>query len=91
MLLNVEPINEVYFGKTPELQKIENQLGKFRSKYMENYIKTPLINKDPDLLKYNRMMEEYFGFGIFSLSIIEIPKVNAYTISVSGTFDTAYF
>lgn len=91
MLLNVEPINEVYFGKTPELQKIENQLGKFRSKYMENYIKTPLINKDPDLLKYNRMMEEYFGFGIFSLSIIEIPKVNAYTISVSGTFDTALY
>ena len=91
MLLNVEPINEVYFGKTPELQKIENQLGKFRSKYMENYIGAPLVNNDPDLLKYNRMMEKYFGFGCFSLSIIQTPTVNAYTTSVSSTFDKNHF
>ena len=91
MLLNIAPINEVYFGKTPELQKIENQLGKFRSKYMQNYIGAPLVNNDPDLLKYNRMMEKYFGFGCFSLSIIQTPTVNAYTTSVSSTFDTALY
>lgn len=91
MLLNIEPINEVYFGKTPEMQRIENQLGKFRSKYIENYIGAPLVNNDPDLLKYNRMMEEYFGFGCFSLSIIQMPAVNAYTTPISSTFDTALY
>lgn len=82
MLLNIEPINEVYFGKTPEMQRIENQLGKFRSKYMGKYLMQNGLNSDPDLLLFNRMMEEQFGFGCFSLHITSQMGVNAFTISL---------
>lgn len=87
MVLNIEPINEVYFGKTPELQKIENQLGKFRSKYMEQYINCPHCNNDPDLIKFNRMMEDQFGFGCFCLHILNRTKINAFTVSIDKVFD----
>lgn len=31
---NLRPVNEVYFGKTKDIQKIENALDHFRNKYM---------------------------------------------------------
>ena len=55
MLLKV--LNEVYFGKTPEMKKIENQLDKFRQKYM-GCIFSPKFNSDKDLLQFNRRQEQ---------------------------------
>lgn len=80
-------LNEVYFGKTPELLAIEKQLGKFRSKYLRRYILNTFINSDPDLLKYNRMMGEFFGFGVFTLTIINQYIANAFTYPISFRID----
>lgn len=63
-----QAVNEVYFGKTPELIAIENQLDIFRNKYIGKYIDFK-SNNDPDLLKFNRMIEDFFGFGCFNLYI----------------------
>ena len=80
-------LNEVYFGKTPELQKMEKQLGIFRSKYLGKYIMNVYCNSDPDLLKFNRMMEDYFGFGCFTLHVINQPIANAYTCPIDMRLD----
>ena len=80
-------LNEVYFGKTPELQKMENQLGVFRQKYLGRYIMNVHCNSDPDLLKFNRMMEDYFGFGCFALHIINQPIPNAHTYPIDTRLD----
>ena len=85
----VKPINEVYFGKTKELLAIEKQLDIFRSKYILNYsFKNVTVNSDADLLKFNRMVEDFFGFGCFSLQVITAsPKINAYTVPIDHRFD----
>ena len=82
-------INEVYFGKTPSLQKIEKQLDKFRSKYLGKVhtMTPPRVNQDQDLFKFNRMIEEEFGFGCFSLQIIGEPIMNAFTMPIDMRID----
>ena len=85
-LVALYPINEVYFGRTPQIQKLASQFSKFRSKYVtKNVFRfSPLINQDEDLIKFNRMMEETFGFSCFSLIVINSSSVNAMTIPVSS-------
>lgn len=84
-------INEVYFGKTDSILKIEKQLDIFRNKYMGNTVlgKT-MVNSDEDLLKFNRLVEDYFGFGIFSLNIIKQPIFNAFTMPIDARFDCLF-
>lgn len=86
---NKSIINEVYFGKTPSLQKIEKQLDKFRSKYLGKVhtITPPRVNQDHDLFEFNRMIEEEFGFGCFSLQIIGEPIMNAFTMPIDMRID----
>lgn len=79
---NLQAINEVYFGKTKEILAIEKQLDLVRNKYMNRYLTNIFVNNDPDLLKLNRMIEDYFGFGCFSLNIINEPTINSYTIPI---------
>ena len=79
---NLQAINEVYFGKTKEILAIEKQLDLVRNKYMNRYLTNIFVNNDPDLLKLNRMIEDYFGFGCFSLNIINEPIVNGFTIPI---------
>jgi len=80
------PLNEAYFGKTPELVAIEKQLGKFRSKYIgHNY--TPKASSDPDKIKFEEMIEDYFGFDILDLTVENKPVVNAYTMPISMRYD----
>jgi len=105
MILNIEKekellgkkvqLNEVYIGKTPELMAIEKELDKFRNKYMSNIsiignIKRANANQDPDLLKINRMLEDYFGFGCLSITIWHSMEPNAFTLSISDRLDIAY-
>lgn len=85
------PINEAYFGITPDLERIIKTLHNFRSKYMVDsdraYVRNhhenmkSKVNTDPDLIKFNRLMEDFFGFGIFNLSIMPSKQGNAYTVS----------
>lgn len=87
MLFNVRPINEVYFGKTPILLEIEKLMDQFRSKYMGRYMTAIHCNNDPILLEINRLFEEQFGFGCFSLTIINQPTANAYTFPIDYSID----
>jgi len=89
MVLNLKqkPINEVYIGKTKDLLAMEDQIGKFRNKYMGKYIYSYKVNNDPDLLLFNRMVEKYFGFGCFSMTIKQQPIVNAATYIIDYRID----
>jgi hypothetical protein len=49
----LKPINEVYFGETPGIQKIQKQLSIFRSRHLYNDFDIG-INGDPELHKLNR-------------------------------------
>lgn len=81
------PINEVYFGKTPEMITIQNQLSIIRQKYMNKYITSSKVNTDKELIKLNRMFEDCFGFGCFMLNIINSREVNAFTTPISSRYD----
>ena len=79
-----QAVNEVYFGKTPELIAIENQLDIFRNKYMNRYVFNMSVNSDSDLLKFDRMMEDFFGFGCFTLHIHNQAACTAFTFTFSS-------
>ena len=63
----MEVLNEVYFGREA-VAPILKQLTKFRSK-LANKTVTSTTNIDPDLLKFNRLCENIFGFNTFSIYI----------------------
>ena len=81
---NLVSMNEVYFGKTDGMLKLEAQLDKLRKKYGIN---TASSNSDPDLIKFNRMMEEEFGFGCFNLNVTFDVVPNAFTIPIDHSFN----
>lgn len=85
---NNMPLNEAYFGKTKELLAAEQQLDKFRNKYIEKYVLNMKVNSDPDLLKFDRMMEDIFGFGCFTLHIHNESIANAFTLPIDYRYDT---
>lgn len=77
-------LNEVYFGKTDSIIMIQDQLSRFRAKYIGTNNKP---NNDPDLIKLNRLVEDSFGFGCFSLMVVYNPFPMATTIPVDYSFD----
>ena len=83
---NLYPFNEVYFGKTESIIAIENQLDLLRDKYVGTKKKP---NNDPVLIKLNRMIEQQFGFGHFSLVIEYDPIPSAFTLPVSYSLNYA--
>lgn len=90
MLISISEnyLQEVYFGKTPEILALENQLDKFRSRYLGNYpLGTYTINDDSELLKFNRMLEKQFGFGCVSINIISNMMENMFTLPIDMRFD----
>lgn len=80
-------LDEVYFGKTPEIVAIEEQLRIVRHKCYKN----PKLdlNNDPDLRKFNRMMEDYFGFGCFALTVVADPVPSTLSIPIDYSFSAA--
>lgn len=84
ILLN---INEAYFGKTKDLLAAEAQLDKFRNKYMGKYILNPSVNSDQDLLYFDRIMENIFGFGCFTLHVHNQAVLNAFTMPIDYRYD----
>lgn len=80
-------LTEVYIGKTKELLLAESQLDTFRKKYMGKYVFNTRVNSDKDLLKFDRMMEDIFGFGCFTLHIHNQPSVNAFTMPIDFRCD----
>lgn len=87
LLTNKIAVNEVYFGKTKELLAAEQQLDKFRSKYLGRYVLNTKVNSDPDLLEFDRMMEDIFGFGCFTLHVHNQAECNAFTMPIDYRID----
>ena len=75
----IENINEVYFGKTPEIKAIEDQLDKFRKSYIGQ---SKLPKNDPNLNKLIKMIGQIFGIR-FALNIIfdPVPMANSVPIA----------
>lgn len=81
---------EVYFGKQPELRKIETLIGKARNKFMgSNYIGGAKINSLKEITDINKALEDFFGFEIFALTIIPSNIMNAMTMPLSMAIDIA--
>ncbi|MBR1988592.1 MAG: hypothetical protein IKA36_06130, partial [Clostridia bacterium] len=84
--LNLQAYNEVYFGDST----IEPILDAF-SKFRKTWVGKPFnlkINYDPNLLKFNRLIENKFGFYRFSLTIDPTMDLNAYMMNVEFMSDT---
>lgn len=81
----VEFVNEAYVGKTPTLQKIEEQIGVIRmnlSRYTD-------FDSNKEVQKLNRLFEEQFGMDVFALHMDHHKEINAYTMVLAKNFDTA--
>lgn len=86
---NMTPLNEAYFGETPHLTNALRALSQLRAKYTRpKYQFDTKCYEDPLLMKYNREMEEEFGFGVFALSIDPSIQYNACTMPIGMKFDT---
>ena len=79
-------IEEVYFGKTKNILKIQTQFSKFRNQFINNNITfSTKINIDPELLNFNRMIEKEFGFKSFTLYVVNDIYDQAYTLPIGLT------
>lgn len=80
---NVQFVNEAYVGKTPTLEKIEEQIGIIRSK-LSRYDD---FDRLQDVQKLNRLFEEQFGMKIFTLHMEKENIMNAYTMVIALNTD----
>ena len=71
----MEYLNEVYFGKE-SIKDFQNQFSKVRAK-LRNKPVTSTTNQDPEILKFNRVAENTFGFRSFALYIQPDNSYNA--------------
>lgn len=83
-------LHEVYFGKQPELQKIEALIGKARTKFIgDNYSGGAKVNGLKEITDINKAFEDFFGFEIFALTIVPSNSLNAMTMPLSMAIDIA--
>ncbi len=83
--LNEMVLLELYFGENA-IKDLQAQLSRFRAKWMGKDW-NPKINYDPDLIKFNRMVEQQFGYYRFCFTIDPSNDTNAYMINI-GCFAT---
>ena len=84
----VEILDEAYFGRPKELDELQKLIGEYRKKYKGKYAMIgAAANTDKLLLKINRGFEKYFGFGDFSLFIIDLANINAFTFAIDNRYD----
>lgn len=75
--------NEVYIGRTPEIQQMCDTMGEARELYMKH--KVGAARKK--LYEMETMVENYFGFKTFSLDLINEPGINACTYPAVSSVD----
>jgi len=80
-----EILNEAYVGKTDILQRAEEQLGVVRMQLDRN----KAFDSNPEVLKFNRLIEEQFGMKLFALHMDPHKIIDAYTISLCSNIDIA--
>ena len=76
-------IQEVYFGRIPEIEEIFQEFVKLRTDYMA--IRTGKNSKQ--IAKIEKLIEHFFGFKAFSLDIVNNNSPNAYTYPVASSID----
>ena len=73
-------LQEAYFG--PEyIKQVQLQFNKIRAKFRNKPYSTSMA-QDSDVLKFNRMMEQLFGFNAFSLAFSPSSDINAYALPI---------
>ena len=82
----VTVLHEVYFGREP-VEDMFNQLVKIREKFI-NLPFNMNFSIDPEVIKFNRIVEKTFGLVSYSLTIEKDVLWNAYTLPVE-TFMTS--
>lgn len=80
----MEVLQEVYFGREA-LAPMQKQITVIRDKLGLKQV-TTTTNLDPEILKFNRMIEKFFGFYSFALYIQPNHIPNAYAIPVDTYF-----
>jgi len=76
-----EPINETYFGKTPELLDIEKTISKIRKKYNINDPIKTVIN-DSLITEVENKIAKTFGFSKVYFGFDQAVQYNCYTVPV---------
>ena len=79
-------INEVYFGKTPEVLKIQEAVRKLRRPYMNKYYAKEVMN-DPNRYALGDAIAKAFGFSVCDLQIYFSKAPNAYTFPIGDAID----
>ena len=77
-------LQEVYFGKEA-VAPMQKQFSVIRNK-IGNKPFSQMVNVDPEIIKFNRIVEKIFGFHSFSLNIQPDHTTNAYAIPVDTFF-----
>jgi len=83
---NLISLSEAYIGKTDTLLEMEDAIGKIRETALRKFTD---INKSPEVLAFNRLMEKQFGMDCYALYIDQSNVINAYTKVVGARFDIA--
>ncbi len=83
---NIVGLSEAYIGKTDTLLEMENAIGKIRERALRKFTD---INKSPEVLHFNRLMEKQFGMDCYALYIDQSDTINAYTEAVGARLDIA--
>ena len=84
MIVGVGPLNEVYLGKDA-IKPFQDAFSKVRKKIKGKPVNSS-TNMDPEILKFNRVAENTFGFKSYALYIQPSYLPNAYAFPV----DTFY-
>ncbi len=79
-------LSEAYVGKSATLLEMEKQIGVIRERALRKFTD---INKSPEVLAFNRLMEKQFGMECYALFIDQSSTMNAYTQVVNTNFDIA--
>jgi hypothetical protein len=77
----LSPMNEAYFGKSPELLAIEHKIGEVRYLYNTNFIK---VNSSKEMRDLGRMFGDFFGFKEFYLAVDMTGSIDSYTYPISN-------
>lgn len=79
----VQFVNEVYVGKTPTLEKIENQIGLIR----RNLNRFDDFDSNKETQALNRLFEQQFGMDVFALHMDYHKEMDAWTWALSSHID----
>ena len=85
--LEIEALNEVYFGQTPGITKVFDAFCKFRDKYVTNrkfFMFDIDADHDPDLADFIKEVEREFNIYSFSFLIENTDMPNMMTLMPYG-------